>query len=236
MLYLIYGSKEYAKSELRKIREVLLKKRPDALSFRFDEESAESINIDELAEGRGLFEEKFLVELDQVFGANTFEGEEKEALAKMKDSENIFFVLEEKLSKKALDLIRKNAERVSEEKVVKERKKEFTAFSLADALGQRDKQRLWVLLREAVERGYALEEIHGILFWQAKTIVLAHKTSSASEAGMKQFPYSKAKQFTRNYNIEESENLLHNLTQALLDSRRKNIPLEHTLERFVLSI
>lgn len=236
MLYFIYGSNSFNKKELKKIREALLKKRPDALSFQFSEEIMDLVNVSELAQGKGLFEERFLVEFDKLFVTEVFAGKEKETLSEMKRSENIFFVLEEKLPKKTLDLIKEFAERTAEEKRAGEPKKDFTAFSLADALGERNKQKLWMLIREVVARNYSIEEIYGILFWQMKLIVLAYKTSTASEAGVSPFPYNKAKKFTQNFTLREAEALLHDLTTTLLEAREKNIPLEHSLERFALNL
>lgn len=236
MLHFIYGPKEFSKSELKKAKENLLKGYPDIMFFQFDPESASSISIDDLAQGRGLFEEALGVELDGIFGVDAFAGEEKEVLEKIKTSENTFFVLEEKLPKKTLDLIKKYADKVSEGKAAPDPKKDFSAFSLADALGERNKQRLWILFRESVARNYSLEELHGILFWQVKMILLAHKTTSAPEAGVKDFPYSKAKRFTKNFTLKESEELLSKLTSALIDSRENNLSLEHGIERVVLSL
>ncbi|MDZ7726520.1 MAG: hypothetical protein U5L75_02995 [Candidatus Campbellbacteria bacterium] len=235
MLYFFYGRRSFVKPELKKIRDVLLTKRPDALLLSFDDSSAE-LDLEELALGRGLFETRYIVELDGLFSSGAFSGHEKEAVNRMQESENVFFVLEEELPKKPYETLRKNAEKTLEEKKQKKSQKEFSSFSLADALASRDKKRLWVLFNEAVERGYVLEEIHGILFWQMKMIVLAQKTNSAEEAGVKQFPYSKAKTASKNYSVEEAENVLHQLTSALVDAREKNLPLEHTLERVILSL
>lgn len=236
MIYFLYGSREFTKRELKKVRDALLAKRPDALSLRFDENSADKIDLGELAQEKGLFEPRFLVELDSVFSTEAFAKPDKNVFAEMQKSENIFFVLEEKLPKKTFELIKSFAEKTSEEKAVAAEKKSFSAFLLADALGARNKQQLWILFREAVERDYSLEELHGILFWQAKMLMLAHKTDSAVEAGVSNFPYSKAKGFVRNYSVEQVEELLGSLSSALLESREKNIPLENSLERVILGL
>lgn len=235
MIYFLYGSREFTKRELKKVRDALLEKRPDALALYFDENSLSKIDLGELAQEKSLFEPRFLVELDHVFSAKDFVIPDKNTFSEMQKSENIFFILEEKLPKPTLDLIRSFSEKTSEEKAIPAKWKEFSAFSLADALGQKNKQQLWMLFREAVERKYALEEIHGILFWQAKMIMLAHKTDSASEAGVKPFPYSKAKRFAKNYSPKQVEELLSSLSSVLTESREKNIPLENSLEHLILS-
>lgn len=234
MLYLLHGSSEFTKNELKKIRQALLTKRPEALFFSFDEED-EGVDIEELARGKGLFEERFLIELDGLFEAGVFEDKEEVVLEMMSSSDNVFFVLEKNLPKRTFTLFQKLANKVSEEKAKKSSWKEFSAFSLADALGERNKPKLWLLFQEAVARNYAMEEIHGIFFWQIKMIALADKTSSAEEAGVKNFPYSKAKKFVNNFASGEIEKMLATLTMSLSRSRSRGVSLKNELERFILN-
>ncbi|MEX0933331.1 MAG: hypothetical protein WDZ74_01120, partial [Candidatus Paceibacterota bacterium] len=185
MLYFLYGNRQFIKKESMHIKSTLIAKRPDAVSLSYDETSAGAFDLDELVSGQGLFQSRYIVELDNLFGSGLF-ADPKEAVLKIKNSENIFLVLEEKLLKKSFELLKQNAERTSEDKdAVPKEKKDFSAFSLAEALCARNKKTLWTLFREAVQRGCKLEELHGILFWQMKTIVLAYKTTSAEEAGIK---------------------------------------------------
>ncbi|MEX0909768.1 MAG: hypothetical protein WDZ75_00560 [Candidatus Paceibacterota bacterium] len=236
MLYLLYGSRHFIKNESTNIKSALLAKRADAISLSYDGATTESFDLEESTSGQGLFQTRYIVEL-----IGMFEGEQlpnpKEAIIKIKESENIFLVLEEKLPKKILDLLKENAERTMEEKNAPAKKeKDFSAFSLADALALRDKKRLWILFREALSRGYKVEELHGILFWQMKTIVLAYKTTSAEDAGIKPFPYSKAVSAKKKYTQEEAEELLHALSGAILEGRSGSSSLENSLEKVILSL
>lgn len=234
MLYFLYGNRAYVKNESTRIKNALLKKRPDAISFTFDSETG--ADLEELTGGQGLFQSRYIVELDGLFASGFFPNE-KEAAESMQASENIFLVLEEKLPKKTLEHLKKHAERTAEEKTIAvKEKKEFSAFYLSDALAERDKKKLWTLYREAVERRYRIEELHGILFWQAKMIVLAHTTKSAEEAGVKQYPYTKAKAATKKYSLKEATELLHRFTEAIREGRSGKMSLEHALERVILGL
>jgi len=236
MLYFLYGNRQYIKNESIAIRSALLKKRPDAISLSFDESTSSEISLDELANTQGLFQSRYIIEFDGLFAAKIFQ-KEKEAIERLAHSDNIFLVLEEKIPKKIFDSLKKNAEKTSEEKAtLNVEKKEFSAFSLADALAGRDKKKLWVLFRESIARKYVLEELHGILFWQAKMLVLAHKTNSPDEAGVSPYPYNKARAARENYSLEEAEILLHSFSEAILESRAKNISLEHSLEKVILTL
>lgn len=233
MLYVFTGDREQARAKLRTVRDALLKKRPGAELFNIDADSLPEHDLRIFTTSQGLFERKYIVTLDSVF---TEGGEDPALVERLAQSENAFLVFEQKPPKKLRDIFTKQAEDVFEFAEQRLQQKEFSAFALADALGSRDKKKLWILFREAISRHYAMNEIHGILFWQAKMIMLAHNSSSAAEAGVKQFPYSKAQRFTKQFSPEETHALLSELTNALLESRSKNIPLEHTLERIILDL
>jgi len=69
----------------------------------------------------------------------------------------------------------------------------FDPFLLAEALLTKDKKTLWLLLQKGIEAGLSAEEIIGTLWWQLKTMRLALHASTAQEAGVKDFPFNKAK-------------------------------------------
>ena len=112
----------------------------------------------------------------------------------------------------------------------------FNTFSLTDALARKDKKSLWLLLHEARLSGIALEEIIGVLWWQLKTLRLAAMTNSADEAGMKAYPYNKAKQSLSTFKTGELESLSHSLLTLQHESRLGNQQLDISLEHWVLKI
>jgi hypothetical protein len=107
-------------------------------------------------------------------------------------------------------------------------------FAMADALGARDKKTLWILYRQAVEEGKASEEIHGILFWQAKSMVLAARTKFAGEAGLNPYVYTKSKRYAENFSEPELTALLDRLVSVYHDSHRGMHEFETALERLIL--
>lgn len=235
MLYFFYGSRARLKHESQAMRSAFLKEKPDTLLLFFDRWSLESVNIEELALGRGLFQSHIIVELDCLYDTALFSDEEKTMLA-MAKSENMFFVLEETLPKATYERLKKYAKKTIDLAAERKEKKEFSAFLLADALAMRDKKKLWILFREAIARGYPPEELFGILFWQTKTIILVHKTRSADEAGIKSFPYSKAQSAKRRYTSREAEDVLHQLSRAILSARSGAESLENATEKVILSL
>lgn len=140
-----------------------------------------------------------------------FAEEVKSNLKEMSESVNTFIILEGALLTPAKKAYRKFA--AASEEFTADKTERFNTFGMAEALAQRDKRRLWVLLQEARLNNLRDEEIIGMLWWQLKALRLAEKTSSATEAGMKDFPYNKAKQALRNFQPGEVTTLSRSLLE-----------------------
>lgn len=107
-------------------------------------------------------------------------------------------------------------------------------FALADAFAKGDRKKAWVLYRQFIENGSAAEEIHGTLSWQARAMVLASKSKSAEESGLKPFAYTKAKQASSRFTVTAVENLSRELVTLYHQSRLGQGSLEDLLEMFLL--
>lgn len=235
MLYTILGND---REKMHKMVNVLQSKKPNASFFRIDQFNFTQAFFEELISGQGLFENKYIVTLDHLFEDKDISDEVFDKLSDLKESENIFIVLESKVSAKLLRDLEKYSEKVDK---VKESdfayvKDNGGIFKISDAFGNRDKKKLWILYVEFLNKNISAEEIHGTLFWQLKTMLLVSKTNSAKEAGIKPFVYSKAKKFLKNYSEEELKNLMQKMVSIHHDSRRGIFDLEIALEKFVLNL
>jgi len=176
MLYLFHGTnKQLSLNKARTLVKSLRTKRPDASFVEMGADDWNAAAIQEHAGGQGLFSAKYIIFLNQV----TTNAEAKDQIAKladlMADSENIFIVIEGKLT---VD-IKKSLEKYATKTVVTDAekvgaKKEFNAFALADAFGTRDAGRSWALFRQAIDAGQEIEAIVGMLFWKEKTMSGSH--------------------------------------------------------------
>jgi hypothetical protein len=108
------------------------------------------------------------------------------------------------------------------------------SFALTDAVQAGDKKRAWILYRQLLASGASPEELHGVLSWSARSVVLASKTKSAEEAGMKSFPYTKAKQVARRLKPGEAEAHSAELVRLYHDARSGRGDLEDLLEVYLL--
>jgi DNA polymerase III delta subunit len=172
--------------------------------------------------------------LDEPSDRVEFRDEVLETLPDMATSANTFLILEGKLLADIKKQYKQHATGMEECKEVTASKS--NPFSMAEALAQKDKRRLWVLVQEAHRSGMKAEEIIGILWWQLKTLWLASCTSSASEAGVKEYPYQKAKQSLRKFVPHEIENLSQSLLALYHQGHAGIIDMDQGLERWVLRI
>lgn len=237
MLYAFYGGDEAkAKDKAEALVSSLLEKRPDASVRRFDAESFSPDLIPELLQGQGLFVEKCIVILDRVLGSDAHQATLLKVLPEVAQSDNIFVVIEGELlaaPKKKLEQHASKTQHFAADKKTTER---FNAFALADALGARDKKRLWLLYQEALLNGLVAEELHGTLVWQVKSMALTHVTTTPDEAGMKPFPYKKAQGFAKNYSPDEVKEKWFSLLEVYHEARRGKGELSVLLEKWVLAL
>jgi len=239
MLYAYYGKDiETARKKVQATVSNLLTKNPDALYFRITADTLNEYDFNELTESQSLFKNEYVVLLDTVLSVKETSDEVLNNLDKIANSKHLFFILDTKLTAPIVKKLKDFAIKVVEFEEKNNKKKEsFNTFSLTDALGEKNIKKLWTLFREAKYNGVSDEEIHGVLFWMFKSLSLASQSKSPEEAGMKTYPFGKAKKFLENYQSPQKLNKLI-AEFALLPqySRRNGVSLEINLEKFILTL
>jgi DNA polymerase III delta subunit len=102
----------------------------------------------------------------------------------------------------------------------------------------RDKKESWVHIAKAWRNGKSAEELHGILFWQVKNMLLIKKSEgiSATSLGLNPFVHKKAEAAAKKFTEEELEAMSSKLASVLYESRRQGSDSQIALEQFVLSV
>jgi DNA polymerase III delta subunit len=155
-------------------------------------------------------------------------------LAAMVESGDTFIIIEEKLLALAKKRYQKYTTQMHE--YVGEKEERFNTFALADALVKKQKKQLWLLYQTARSEQISPEEVIGILWWQLKALRLAAKTNTAAEAGMKDFPYNKAKGALATLPLERVEELSHELLELYHQGHGGEVELDTALEQWILSL
>lgn len=188
----------------------------------------------DIANSMSLFGGKTVYLIDTPSSDALFGEEVQTSLQLFKESQNIFVIIETSLLAPAKKVFAKYANTMEE--VTTPVAERFNAFSMADSLSSKDKKTLWLQLQDAKQAGLSAEEIIGTLWWQLKTLRLAKLTRSASEAGMKDFPYNKAKRALHNFKDEELESLSKSLLSLYHDGHLGKRDIDLSLEKWTLTI
>lgn len=237
MLYLLHGDDVVkGKAKLAELVESLQKKKPDASLIRFDEDTFDVSRLDELIGVQGLFEARCIVVLDRVLSEKENRAAVLLRLSDIAESPNVVISFEEHLDVSTRKKFERWAEKVQLFERGKEEDRPFNVFSLSSALGSRDMMGLWSLYHKAKSSGISDEEIHGLLFWQMKCMLLSLREKNAKGAGLKPFVFNKAKSAAKNYTREELKTFTRTLVELYHEARRGRHGLDTALERFILGL
>jgi len=162
--------------------------------------------------GGGMFDESRVIVLNGALANEEMRTVLLGSLARMRDSEEIFFVLEEKPDAATRKQIEKYAQH-SERYDKPAEKKSGDIFAIANALRRADKKALWVNYQRQLAENAAPEAIHGVLFWAAKDMFLKARTDAEKS---------------------RARSLLEELAELPHESRRRGLEFEYALELFVL--
>jgi len=202
----------------------------------------ERIEIDNYAEGVfadpvgavSLFGEKTLYIIDTPSGKTEMYDDVIHHLEAFAASENTFVIIEEALLAPQKKKFEKHVATIEEYKA--EASERFNAFGMADSLSKKNKKTLWLQLQDAKQANLSAEEIIGTLWWQLKSMRLAKNTNSAAEAGMKDFPYNKAKRALGVFKEGELEKLSRGLLTVYHDGHLGKVDIDIALERWMLTL
>jgi DNA polymerase III delta subunit len=191
--------------------------------------------LEELIHSQTLFGAQKVIILSGISGSSEVWKIVSSKFPEMKHSDSLFILSEETLTTPRIKELSSHAEKVErfDARVVK--KESPKAFKLTDSFLKRDKKEMWIRYHEALRAGEEPEALHGALFWQVKSIALAHEAHSAEEADLNPFVYSKSKAGTRFYSEEDTRRIAHELTTLYHSSRETGEDLREKLEAWILN-
>lgn len=207
---------------------------PDTLVTRVTADTYQEGVVADLTESVSLFEAPQVIVLDTLSEHETAFAEVLDTLSALQKSTNTFVLIEGALSAPHKKRIEACAEKIHE--VNGKIPEKFNIFSLCDALLERNKKSLWLLLMEAWKNGSTNEEIIGTLMWQMKILRLAERTKTAEEAGQKTYPYDKAKRALTRFKKGEVDALARSLLVIYHEGHTGKRDLTLALEEWVLQM
>lgn len=232
MLYLFRGS------DVGRVREKAFAwiaaaraKEPNLAYARLAREELSDAVLEEATSGGGLFVQRLLVLIDDPFPPTRARQEDVEdAVADVAPHTNLLDQYLEALaaSDNAIVVLAPGLSVLRAKKLVPLAKIDYVfdapssrapvrGFNtgLANALAARDREKLWLEIVRALRAGDAPEMLHGLLHWKARDVM---------EKG------------SRTWSPQASRELSLSLITLLQESRRKNLDLAQSLERFALAL
>lgn len=174
MLYAFHGSDTAtALKKARALAGSLRARKPDASLVEMDGDSWTAQSLEGHFGGQGLFSSRYIIFLNRVAGNAEAREELPGFIPAMKESPNIFIILEGKLNAELRRAVDKHADKAVECDLNTEDAKPrdgFNVFAIASAVGRKDSIGAWKAYRQAIDRGIEPENIAGVLFWKAKSM------------------------------------------------------------------
>lgn len=248
MIILIHGNDEIkSRVKYNALAQSLLVKNPEASLFKLTTENFKIETLEELVKGRGLFYQKFIIQVDNLLSSGFADaenlGEMGEWSKPMAESDNVFILLENKIDGKVLEELKKLATKEQEFSkgiVVTERLyggvPGFNIFSITDAFTARNKNRAWALYHEAMMMGISAEEIFWKLIWSVNNLLLVKNTKDLATLKMKPYPLTKAKVAAKTFSNEELKTLSASFLNLYHYTYLGTDEFEFGLEKILLSI
>jgi DNA polymerase III delta subunit len=213
MIYLFAGDDATNKI---KAHESFLKGRANLPLISISKNNFNKMEIESLYSGASLFDSQSVVAFSNILDNQDISLYLLDKLELLQESNNIFIFSEGKLLKPVLNSFEKVKATVNIFELRKEQKEKFNNFLLADAFATKDKIKLWLYYRQAVDLGVGLEELTGVLFWKVKDMMLKKNFSKYTE--------------------EELKNIVNKVAYLLPEARKKGRDAEIIFEKFILEI
>ena len=233
MLYVVCGDRYQAREYCKELVSVCQKKRPHAEYITLSADQ-QPMTIEELLLGQGLFESKYIVFLDEILSHTTT----SHLLTKTKEyneSPHVFIIFEPALDTKKEGTLKKagaKIKRYKEKEISQESKK---VFGFLDVFLRRKKIKTLAAFNKLIAEGESAELILQTLLWQLRTLNAVAKNSSATAAGVKPFPFQKAKKALTAFKSNEPLELFVKAEHIVRNGRVSGMTDEEIVEHIIVA-
>lgn len=218
------------------ILQTLSSKRPNSEIFKLNVENWSEGQFEELTASQGLFEKKYIVVLDFILGAKDKRDFVLDKIKEMSESEHWFLILDGKLDATVVKKVEKVAYKSQNFEKTEVKKDNPIIFTITDKLLTRDKKKLWITFVDLINKDIPAEEIHGLLFWAVKNMILASRSKNQKDSGLAPFQYNKSLAGAKKYTEEELQKMSSDLVEMVHLVRSGEGEMEIMLEKWVLGI
>ncbi len=169
MIYLFHGSDiEKTRSKAFEWIAKARTKEPNLVYARFASEELTDATLEDAALSGGLFVKRLLILIDDPFQEENSADILDAHIDALATSDNAIIILSPKLLvSKAKKIIAKAKVEYKYDKLAQSESRGFNA-NLVNALGIRNREKLWLEINRALRTGDKPEMLHGLLHWKAR--------------------------------------------------------------------
>lgn len=124
----------------------------------------------------------------------------------------------------------------SEKKEKAERVYDYSPFALQDAVGEKSVKKVWLEYQKLILTDILPEDLIHKIISKVKDMVAIQKGATASDLGIKDYPYNKSKRDLKNWKPEDLINFYTKLVLIYHRSRMGGESLELALEKLLLEM
>ncbi|MEI6553821.1 MAG: hypothetical protein WCO09_04580 [bacterium] len=240
MLYLIYGTNSNkVRTKQKELISIMQSKRPDVLLHKVTAENWNDTILDELLSSQGLFLIKYIVVLDKILDDKEISAAVMGVLNEMKESNHAWIVVEEKITATNLKKFEKFTQKIfNYDKIEGEldKKQRINAFDFAEQFAGKNKVGAWKEFLKLKDAELVGEEIHGVLWWQMKSVYLAKFSKTAEEAGLAPYSFQKALRLSKGWELKELNQILDKLVGIYHEAHKGSGDMMVELEKLTFSL
>jgi len=112
----------------------------------------------------------------------------------------------------------------------------YSPFALQDAVGERNIKKTWIEYQKLLRQDVEPDELIFKVVSKVRDMLSIIKGASATDLGIKDFPYNKSKRDTKNWKEKDLENFYTKLIFAYHKSRSGGDSLDLALEKLLLQL
>ncbi len=240
MILFIYGDDvKKVKEKVTATVDALLIKQKDASVFKIEAGSWKSEYAQELLNAQGLFLSKYVIVFNFISENKEAFSELLDLLPLMKSADHVCIIAEGNIAEKNKEKIKKAAQK-SQELLLKKapnkdfQKNEVPTFAFAMSFANREFQKTENYFHALLDLKLAPEEVHGVLWWQMKSIKLASAAQSAVGADLSPYVFKNAKSSSLKWNPDDLDQVLNSLFEMYHLAHRGRIDFYNTIERLIV--
>lgn len=112
----------------------------------------------------------------------------------------------------------------------------YNPFRLQDAIGEKNAKKAWIEYQKLKADGIEADELVHKILNKARDVLAAKRGAIAKDLGLKDFPFSKSKKDSKNWEDKSLEDFYTELIFVFHESRMGRVELDVALEKIILSI